>query len=680
MLRLLGFLFFITHTVSAAPDPQVSTDLSLDKLKYRQALEQPKATQSCQTLKRLSQKSTFPTKDVALLRHAEYCQKKNDWSDIKKQVTAPELQKALVKIQFKDHLKKKQFRTAYRHYLKNTSSIELIKSEFDDLALKALKTNLTKKERSQLRNKLHKKSPRFLPRPKKSDYLKVAKDYRRVRNFEKALYYYRQVINGKGFTYHQRWYAFKGARATYKLERWSRMKKYILSSKQWANFLRDKYKWSPEMTKLHHNANIEYIRTLWTERGQKQAYPELLKIEKEMRGRYSLQMIYWLKGRMAEEKKNFKEAEKWLAKAAKERAITADDQQRVLWSLAWNQRRIGQYSKSQSALDRLLKHKELTFFAKGKYLYWRAENWLSMKKTDRANEAFQALADLDILGYYGSLALRKLEKKFPKPERPAENSKKIFSFFNSQQTQRLSWLIDIGELEVAHNFVRQNLKTKKSWDTEEWVNYFELLQKVGAFKSFFYRYHTLPPKKQVAILKDYTYLLYPRPYRKYVDSAAKDSQVSSSLIYSIMKQESGFDVKARSFADAFGLLQLIPQVAQKAEKRIKSGQYKEPEDLYRPNVIIPLGADTLKHLLTKFKNNFILSVASYNASEKAARGWVKSRFNGDPITFIEDIPYEETKGYVKLVMRNYIAYNRFENQDEEFIFPEVCLEGLQQFK
>jgi soluble lytic murein transglycosylase len=50
------------------------------------------------------------------------------------------------------------------------------------------------------------------------------------------------------------------------------------------------------------------------------------------------------------------------------------------------------------------------------------------------------------------------------------------------------------------------------------------------------------------------------------------------------------------------------------------------------------------------------------------------------LEFIEDIPYEETKGYVKLVMRNYITYNRFAEVDEPFRFPEVCLQGLEQFQ
>ena len=673
-------LLLITFISFSSVYPQTEISLSTDKIQYRLAMENPESKSSCATFKTLSNKKEFKVKSIAKLRHVEYCEKNPNWNKLSKEINDPNLKPFFIRIQFKHLMDHKKYKQAYRLYIKNTRTIELDNRDFDKLATKALKTSLSKKEKRALRKKLYKKSPRFIPRPQKSEYLRVAKDFRKDRRFEKALSYYKKVINGKGFTYHQRWYAFQGARMTYKIERWTRMKKYIRASKQWSEFLKDKYKWSAELTRMHHDANIEYIRTLWTEKGQKQAFPVLSKLEKQLKKRYSMQMVYWLKGRMAEEKRNYKEAVKWLHLASKEKSISSDNEQKVLWSLAWNKRRIGKHKESQSSLKKLKKHRDLAFFGKTKYLYWEAENFESMGEKSKAQEAFEDLADLDIVGYYGSLALRKLGKKFPKPPKRDVTPDDYMSFFNAKDKDYLQWLIDVEESEIAENFVKRNLKTKNSWSTSKWVNYLVLLQEVGAYKSFFYRYHSLPPKKQVSILKEHSYLLFPRPFKKHVRVAAQQSQVSPSLIYSIMKQESGFDIKARSWADAFGLLQLIPQVAKKAAKRVPSVGYKKPEDLYRPNVIIPLGADTIKHLLSKFKNNFILSVASYNASEKATLGWVKSRFHGDPITFIEDIPYDETKSYVKLVMRNYIAYNRFESESEDFTFPEVCLDGLQHFK
>ena len=648
--------------------------------KYRRAIYEPEDKDSCKSFKTLSESKTFPLQDLARLRYAEFCDKNPNWDVVRSKNKLPILDNFITAAQYDWTIEKKKFKEAFRVYTEFKKAIDLDDREFDKMAEAALKTSLSPKEKKMLRTELRLRSPRFIPNPKKDQFLKVARDFRNNRQFDKALYYYRKVINDSSMSYSQRWYAFKGARRTYKLERWSQMKNYIKSSKQWSEFLIKKYTKSKELTRLHHDANIEYIRTLWTERGQSEALIPLNRLEKEMKGRYSLQMVYWLKGRMAEEKKKYKEAVKYLSLSSKERKISDRDLERVLWSLAWNLRRIGDYKNSQSALERLKKSPELTFFSKTKYLYWQAANKEDMGNKSDAQGAFRRLAELDLYGYYGALAYRKLGENFPKPPHPEIDRTTLFDFFSSKDKKVIKALIASAEIEVAESFVKDRVKTKRSWGTETWVAYLNLLQEAGAYKTFFYRYHTLPPKKQLAILEEHPYLLFPQPYKKEVESSAAVTKVSPALIYSIMKQESGFDVKARSHADAFGLLQLIPQVARKAAERMPSIKYKKPYDLFKPDVIIPLGANNLHYLFSKFDSSFILSVASYNASEKAVRGWVQSRFNGDPVTFIEDIPYEETKGYVKLVMRNYITYNRFDSKDEIFKFPEVCLEGIQSFK
>lgn len=680
-LRSLLVIISFTSAIAAVSSQSVTKNKSHTyKQQYKIALETPGSKQSCQTFLKLSKTKNFLLKDLAQLRHAENCTKKTDWAALYKTLSSELLTPVLVKAWYNYEINKKHFGNAYRVFNKNRYHISIDKKEFELMATKALQTRLTKKEKSALRKELYKKSPRFLPRPKKSDYARVARDFRKDRQFEKALKYYRKIINDPKASYHRRWQAFKGARITYKLERWTRMKKYIKSSKQWANFLRKKYKWSKEMTRLHHDANIEYVRTLWTERGQTQAKKELKRLESEVKGRHSLQVVYWLLGRMEEESKNYKKAVYWLNKAAKEKVLSNRDHQRVLWALAWNQRRIGQYQNSQQTLETLKKHPDITFFAKSKYLYWQAENIESMNQISKAKTAFRHLAELDLYGYYGALAYRKLNESFPAPPKPNFQEKDLLSFFTTADQRLFTNLIQVGELEIAEKLTLSKIKTNKQWSSDKWVKYLSLLQKSGAYKTSFIRYHTLEPRIQLNILKEHPYLLFPRPFQNEVATSARQSLISSALIYSIMKQESGFDVKARSHADAFGLLQLIPEVAQKAAKRMPSVNYSKPYDLYKPNVIIPLGANSLRHLFSKFNSNFIISVASYNANEKAVKGWIKTRFSGDPITFIEDIPYEETKGYVKLVMRNYIAYNRFEAKEQNFVFPEVCLQGLQSFK
>jgi soluble lytic murein transglycosylase len=678
ILHYLQFFILILNLNAATAKEQLPPIADIDL--YKMALDNKDSKKSCEVFKELKSKKDFSLNELAWLRYSEYCNKKVNWENLYKSITTTAIKPFLIKLWYEDEFNKKKYAQAYRLWKNNRSEIQLDKKEFEILANYALKSSLKLSEKKELQKELEKKAPRFKKKIKKDDYIKVAKDYRTDRQFDKALTYYKKVINDSSFSYHQRWHAFNGARLTYKLERWTRMTKYIEATKQWAHFLRAEYKWSQELTRLHHDANIEYIRTLWTEKGQTLATKELNRLEKELKNRYSLQIVYWLKGRMEEEKTHYDKAVYWLDKSAKEKKISNSDLERTLWALAWNQRRIKQYENSQTTLEVLKKHPDITFFGKSKFLYWQAENLDSLGKKEEAKEAFKNLAELDLYGYYGALAYRKINLAFPQPPKKKWDVDTLLSFFEPKDKQYLNDLLKVEELEIAEKLTLEKVKTDNDWNANQWAHYLSLLQYAGAFKTSFIRYHTLKPSIQQTLLEEHPYLLFPQPYKKEVSESSKKSSVSAALIYSIMKQESGFDIKARSHADAFGLLQLIPQIAQKAADRVPSVAYSKPHDLFKPQIAIPLGADNLSQLFSKFDSTFILSVASYNASEKAVRSWIQSRFHGDPITFIEDIPYEETKGYVKLVMRNYIAYNRFDSEEEKFFFPDICLQGIQNFK
>jgi soluble lytic murein transglycosylase len=163
-------------------------------------------------------------------------------------------------------------------------------------------------------------------------------------------------------------------------------------------------------------------------------------------------------------------------------------------------------------------------------------------------------------------------------------------------------------------------------------------------------------------------LLFPQPWSDEVRTASLQSGVQEELIYAIIRQESAFDPRARSGADAFGLMQLLPEVAENLSKGAQV-PYSQMDDLYEPRTNINLGAAHLKELLARNKGQFILAVASYNANENAIRNWMKTRYRGDALEFIEEIPYEETRTYVRLVMRNLIFYSLLRSKNASIEFP-----------
>lgn len=135
-----------------------------------------------------------------------------------------------------------------------------------------------------------------------------------------------------------------------------------------------------------------------------------------------------------------------------------------------------------------------------------------------------------------------------------------------------------------------------------------------------------------------------------------------SIAHGITRQESSFDRGAVSHAGARGLMQLMPGTAQE-----QSGKLGMAYDFGRltgdPAYNVMLGSTYFRRLLDQWDGNYVLAVASYNAGAGNVRRWV-NRF-GDPrrpgadiVTWIEDIPFDETRGYVQRVLENTVVYDR----------------------
>jgi soluble lytic murein transglycosylase len=89
---------------------------------------------------------------------------------------------------------------------------------------------------------------------------------------------------------------------------------------------------------------------------------------------------------------------------------------------------------------------------------------------------------------------------------------------------------------------------------------------------------------------------------------------------------------------------------------------KSPDELYDPEKNLHFGTYFLAELLKSNQMNWVKAVASYNAKAPAVKAWFQKRFRGDYLEFIEEIPYEETRSYVKLVYRNWSYYRHWLNQ------------------
>ncbi|MFH1368904.1 MAG: lytic transglycosylase domain-containing protein [Elusimicrobiota bacterium] len=135
-----------------------------------------------------------------------------------------------------------------------------------------------------------------------------------------------------------------------------------------------------------------------------------------------------------------------------------------------------------------------------------------------------------------------------------------------------------------------------------------------------------------------------------VNTYSRKYGVDPLLVIAVIKAESNFSKSAKSSTGAAGLMQLMPSTAEEVAKALNFTDYK-PSDLENPDINIQFGVYYLAELRKEFRNNNVLALAAYNAGKSKVQIWYKK----NPMLEVEisDIPYDETRRYVKTVMRNY---------------------------
>ncbi len=128
--------------------------------------------------------------------------------------------------------------------------------------------------------------------------------------------------------------------------------------------------------------------------------------------------------------------------------------------------------------------------------------------------------------------------------------------------------------------------------------------------------------------------------------------ISPYFIMSVIRQESAFNPKAVSLAKARGLMQIIPSTAEGIGKKLSKPVF----DMFNESDNLTFGIYYLKSLLKNFDNKIPYALSAYNAGPEVTKRWILRRGHLSDFEFIESIPYEETRTYIKLILRNYIFY------------------------
>lgn len=304
--------------------------------------------------------------------------------------------------------------------------------------------------------------------------------------------------------------------------------------------------------------------------------------------------------------------------------------------------------------------------------YW-VINIISSYDEKKAKQLYQELIDSKIADYYSILALNQLDTKQrnvfvekvlrePGPidnynfadSKELDHSLKRIAGFSATNTNILLkaetqfLLTQISSSGLKPDQIHTTLKLSS-----------DILINNGRYLPSFYMLQRAVRKNIVEVSLPIIKRMFPFAYKQLIESNNKD--INPLIYYSLIRQESGFDRKAKSRVGARGLMQLMPRTARSLTKRLRI------EDLYQPTLNLKLGKKYFNKLFQRQDQSLIWTLASYNAGESNVKKWKRYLALDKPYLAIEEIPFQETQKYVKLIIRNLFFYNflkSYDNVDE----------------
>jgi peptidoglycan lytic transglycosylase len=284
-----------------------------------------------------------------------------------------------------------------------------------------------------------------------------------------------------------------------------------------------------------------------------------------------------------------------------------------------------------------------TLAAQPRWRYWRARTVAATKGSDAAAPIFRDIAGLR--DYYGYLAADRLAQPYNLNVRPSP-----LDAAAQTALARAPGVIrahELFECDMTDEAISEWNAALESADNALRVQAALLASRWGWFAQ------SITTLAQSGEFDDVT-LRYPRPFLDSVSQASKLAQLPQDWILAVMRQESLFRKDAISRADARGVMQMVNSTAAAVARR---WHLPAPgrDGLFDPSIAIPLGAAHLRELLDRYGEQLTLSLAAYNAGPTAVARWLPPT-PMDPDIWIENIPYNETRGYVQHILEHIVAF------------------------
>ncbi|WP_293379883.1 lytic transglycosylase domain-containing protein [Phenylobacterium sp. SCN 70-31] len=284
-------------------------------------------------------------------------------------------------------------------------------------------------------------------------------------------------------------------------------------------------------------------------------------------------------------------------------------------------------------------------------LYWQGRA-AEGRGDATAADNFYALAAEHPTAFYGQLAAEKLRLPITLPKDPTPTAAERARFESRPAVKAMRLLAEQNQMDLFRVFALHLDDTLP--DRAEGALLVDAIRGYGDQDTSMKAVRALATRNLVLIDRGYPVRATPE-----VPGAPEPA-----LILGITRQESGFDPKVRSHADARGMMQLLPSTAATVARRMGVGY--SAAMLYEPDYNMRLGTSFLGQLVNQFSGSYIMAAAGYNAGPGRPPQWAgfcgdPRAGSNDPIDFIECIPFYETRNYVMRVMENMVVYRAKQN-------------------
>ena len=335
------------------------------------------------------------------------------------------------------------------------------------------------------------------------------------------------------------------------------------------------------------------------------------------------------------------------------------------WRAGWLNYRLANYAEAARLFDEQIKlypSADETVSA----LYWRGRLYETQDHYPALAAAnYRAIIRAYQHYFYAQMArerLTELGKTEPAAEpaldqfQPVPEPKLMDSFpVDSPHLAKAKLLANAG----LNEFIAAEIKAdpdSDSWsalaEAQIYANYGETFRAIHALK------RALPYASTASIASIplvYWRILYPEPYWDTIKEESARYNLNPYLVASLIRQESEFNPAAVSYANAYGLMQLLPSVGHQMARELGMTHFQSFQ-LLDPETNIKLGTRYLRQMLDKFNGVEEYALAAYNAGDNRVTDWEAAGPYTGMDEFVESIPFTQTREYVEAILRNEETY------------------------